>query len=178
MDKNSKNRFSFKNSIRTEFAVIFIVVMMLTIGAFWIINSLLLQRYYILDKQDRLMKAYEAVDSLVSSSDTFSVSFRQSFQQLCSSSNLNAAIVTPGLQTVVSTTGNNNIMIIRLLEHIFDMDDPLSHGISANESAAIRGSGAAEVESFARCQKKRTVLGEALRKEVASLRAFVISQND
>lgn len=144
MDKNSKNRFSFKNSIRTEFAVIFIVVMMLTIGAFWIINSLLLQRYYILDKQDRLMKAYEAVDSLVSSSDTFSVSFRQSFQQLCSSSNLNAAIVTPGLQTVVSTTGNNNIMIIRLLEHIFDMDDPLSHGISANESAAIRGPGAAD----------------------------------
>ena len=58
-----KKRFSIKNSIRTEFAVIFIIVMVLTIIGYWVINTLLLPKYYIGDKQERLIKTYDKVMS-------------------------------------------------------------------------------------------------------------------
>ncbi len=122
--KKSKGVFGFRNSIRTEFAVIFIIVMMLTIGAYWIINSFFLQRYYILYKQNGLKKSYDSVDSLVISKDTESDDFKQAFFRLCSASNLNAAIVNTSLETVVSTTGDNNIMTIRLYDHVFDVKSP------------------------------------------------------
>ena len=115
-----KGRFSFRNSIRTEFAVIFIVVMILTIGVYWIINSLFLQKYYIGDKENSLKKVYAEADMLISSGDPESEEFRNAFIQLCSESNLNAAIVTTGLETVVSTAGDDNFMIGRLFDHVFD----------------------------------------------------------
>ncbi len=121
--KRNKRRFSFRNSIRTEFAVIFIIVMMLTFGAYWIINSFFLQRYYILYKENGLKRSYDAAENLTLSDDPGSEGFRQDFLKLCSASNLNAAIVTTGLETVVSTTGDN-IMTVRLFDHVFDIDNP------------------------------------------------------
>ncbi len=115
-----KGFLRFRNSIRTEFAVIFIVVMILTIGVYWIINSLFLQKYYILDKENGLKKVYEKADTLITAMDSESEEFRNAFIQLCSTSNLNAAIVTTGLETVVSTTGDNGFIIGRLLDHVFD----------------------------------------------------------
>lgn len=128
MDREKKRRFSFRNSIRTEFAVIFIVVMALTIAVFWIINSVFLQRYYIKDKQSRLMKSYESTETLISAFENDDDAFKQAFIQMCSASNINAAIVTTSIETVVSTTGDNNIMIARLFDHIFDVDDPFING--------------------------------------------------
>ncbi len=87
------------------------------------------------------MRAYEDVDSLVSSYDTSDKDFRRLFLQLCSSFNLNAAIVTPGLQTVISTTGNDNIMIMRLFEHVFDVDDNIFGNLIASENGINAGSG-------------------------------------
>ncbi|MCR4589859.1 MAG: HAMP domain-containing histidine kinase [Lachnospiraceae bacterium] len=94
--------------------------MMLTIGIYWVINSLFLQRYYILDKENSLKTVYTKADALIAAEDKESEEFRNDFIQLCSSSNLNAAIVTTGLETVVSTAGDNNFMIGRLFDHVFD----------------------------------------------------------
>jgi len=117
-----KRKFSIKNSIRTEFAVIFIIVMVLTIMGYWIINNIFLQKYYIEDKQKRLTSTYNSVDELAIDSDTESEEFKQTFYKICSASGLNAAIVTSGLKTVYSTTGENDILIVRLLDHVFDAD--------------------------------------------------------
>ena len=110
MESKKKRRFSFRNSIRTEFAVIFILFMAITIALFWIINSVFLQRYYIKDKQSRLMKSYESTETLISTFEYDEDAFKQAFIQMCSASNINAAIVTTSIETVVSTTGDNNIM--------------------------------------------------------------------
>lgn len=117
-----KKRFSIKNSIRTEFAVIFIIVMVLTIIGYWVINTLFLPKYYIGDKQERLIKTYDRVNKLAIDSDTETEEFKQTFFQICSASGLNAAIVTSGLKTVYSTTGENDILIVRLFDHVFDAD--------------------------------------------------------
>ena len=136
--KNKKKRlFSFRDSIRTEFAVIFIVLMALTIAGFWIINSLFLQRYYILEKENSLMRSYETTESLIVSYGTDGEEFRNSFIQLCSAANMNAAIVTSGLETVISTTGDNNFMIGRLFDHVFGVDNPFGEAKSSYKPVVL-----------------------------------------
>ena len=125
--------FNIKNSIRTEFAFIFIMVMVLTIGGYWIINTVFLQKYYINDRQERLIGAYDLVDEMAGKADLRSEEFRQSFYKLCSASNLSAAIVTPGLDTVISTTGDDYILLGRLFDHIFDAEDSFEfYGITGS----------------------------------------------
>ena len=131
-----KKGAGIKNSIRTQFAVIFILVMIVTLGAYWIINTLFLQKYYIKDRKNRLMDAYDLIDDLVSEGDIESVESGQSFYKLCSASNLSAAIVNSGLETLISTTGDDNILTGRLFDHVFDADDTFllpGHTGSGNE---------------------------------------------
>ena len=52
-------------SLRTQFALIFILLVAAMLVIWWIINSLFLQRYYLKNKKQTLMEAYDRLNVLL-----------------------------------------------------------------------------------------------------------------
>ena len=54
---------TIKYSIKQQFALIFIAVMVGSFGLCWIINNFFLEKYYIENKKSALEKAYSQINS-------------------------------------------------------------------------------------------------------------------
>ena len=118
-----KAKYRNSSSIRVELAIIFIILMVVTIGLYWIVNTLFLEKYYRLEKQRGIVKAYENIDSLAEKEDMQGEVFQKAFFQWCAAGNLDAAIISPSLDVLLSSEGEDALLVRRLLDHLFDKDD-------------------------------------------------------
>ncbi|MCR4891187.1 MAG: HAMP domain-containing protein [Lachnospiraceae bacterium] len=115
-------KHSARHSIRTQFALIFSASIIGVILIFWAINTLFLQSYYMREQQGKIILAYERMDTLSQAEDLGSELFQRGFYQLCHSGDLNAAIATPSLGTVLSSAADDEVLVWRLLDHVFGVD--------------------------------------------------------
>ncbi|SKC05983.1 Signal transduction histidine kinase [Lachnospiraceae bacterium] len=132
-----KNRTLAQHSIRTQFALIFIALMAVTISIFWIINSLFLQKYYLIEQQNKLTEGYESINELfVTDSNMEASSSKRKFYRICSSLNMDVAVVTTSLETVICNVGEGDALLGRLMDHLFDIDDERLEMLLPSENRA------------------------------------------
>ena len=112
---------AFRHSIKMQFALTFICLMTFCIGLYWIINTLFLQKYYMSSRQKALMETYYEIDDLLGDSEELTDEQKVAFNKLCSLSNLSVAVVTPSLSPIISSEGKDDMMVLRLIDHVFGL---------------------------------------------------------
>ncbi|SFK97223.1 Signal transduction histidine kinase [Lachnospiraceae bacterium KH1T2] len=115
-------RFRKNGSIRMQFALIFIALMTCTIALYWIINTLFLEKYYTQTSQHKLVEAYYNIDEVISESEEISSENAVNLRRICNTGNINMAVVSPSMKIVFSTSDKDDLMVMRLLDHVFDYD--------------------------------------------------------
>lgn len=81
-----------KHSIRKQFASIFIALMAGTILLCWFINSTFLEKYYLLNKEDSLYKAYETINKMITS-EGIDTEAQQTLYDMCVLNNISVVVL-------------------------------------------------------------------------------------
>lgn len=108
-----------KHSIRRQFAAIFIGLMAGTILLCWFINGTFLEKYYITNKKDVLLKVYRELQNAVEEGTLDSETYNLSLQQNCGKYNLSLLVLDSSARIVKSSEGDSNFMKLQLLQHVF-----------------------------------------------------------
>ncbi|MCR5778626.1 MAG: HAMP domain-containing histidine kinase [Lachnospiraceae bacterium] len=111
------------HSIRLQIALAFILMMTCTMVMYLVINNLFLEKFYIQNKQRGLVSSYYAIDQLFNSDGSISDSALVDFRKVCNTSGMEVAVVSPSIQTIISSSGKDDLMVMRLLDHVFGFDD-------------------------------------------------------
>lgn len=108
-----------KHSIRRQFATIFIALMTGTILLCWGLNSTLLEKYYIENKQDVLLSAYNSINNASNAGNTNSDEFKIEVQKISGIYNINILIMNADSEPVTSSVHDSNMLVRELLDHVF-----------------------------------------------------------
>lgn len=108
-----------KRSIRRQFAVIFITLMTATIVMCWLLNSTLLEEYYIENKKEVLLSAYRSINAASNAGSTSSESFEIEVQKISGIYNINILVINASSQPVTSSVHDYDILLKELLDHVF-----------------------------------------------------------
>lgn len=108
-----------KHSIRRQFATIFITLMTATIVMCWLLNSTLLEEYYIENKKEVLLSAYRSINAASNAGNTSSESFEIEVQKISGIYNINILVINASSQPVTSSVHDYDILLKELLAHVF-----------------------------------------------------------
>ncbi len=107
-----------RHSIKTQFAFTFIVLMAGTILLCWFVNNTFLESFYMQNKEDELLSAYDSIDTAVMQGTIDSEEFDIAFEQICSRSNIDALIIDSSTRKLKTSMNNADLLSDRLLEYI------------------------------------------------------------
>lgn len=112
-----------KHSIKKQYSLIFSLLLMGSILLICIFNIIILGRYYIYNKQATLLTTYKEIDKYAVEGDMNSENFEKRLNEIASINNIEALILDPDNQTVITTGGNEKLLAVRLLDYIFKGTD-------------------------------------------------------
>ena len=110
-----------KHSIRRQFATIFITLMAATILLCWVLNTTLLEKYYVENKKDVLLSAYQSINEASNAGNTSSEQFQIEVQKISGIYNINILVINADSQPVTSSVHDYNYLVRELLDHIFSV---------------------------------------------------------
>ena len=111
-------------SIRTQFAIIFILLIAAMLVILWMINSLFLQKYYVKKKQKTVEETYARLNTLLADKGGAEIpeDVGNEISSLCSASNISVAVVSSSFDTVFTSEHKDDLLIRRLMDHLFRED--------------------------------------------------------
>ncbi|MCR4746267.1 MAG: hypothetical protein K5894_13695, partial [Lachnospiraceae bacterium] len=112
-----------RHSIKIQFALTLICLMTFFICLYWIINTVFLEKYYTGSRQRALVETYYDINSLFGENEDLTDDQKVTFNKLCGISNLSVAVVTPSLTPIITSEGKDDMMVLRLLDHVFGYDE-------------------------------------------------------
>lgn len=108
-----------KHSIRNDLLIIFMTIMAGTILLCWFLNSSLLGKYYLKNKQQMFRQAYGSLNIAAGEGNIRSESFENELQRLCEIYNFSVVVIDADSQLVQSAGNDADIMINNLLDRVF-----------------------------------------------------------
>lgn len=96
-----------RHSIQHEITIIFIALMAGTIMLCTLINNFFLEKYYVVIKQQKLLNAYEKIDTDSAEGDINSSDYDVDFEKLCSNSNISLLIIDSGGNIMRSSSSDS-----------------------------------------------------------------------
>ena len=108
-----------KHSIRRQFATIFITLMAMTIFLCWVLNTTLLEKYYIENKKEVLLSAYRSINEASNEGSTSSEQFQIEVQKISGIYNINVLVINANSQPVTSSVHDYDVLVRDLLDHVF-----------------------------------------------------------
>lgn len=106
-------------SMRRQFVAIFIVLITGTILLCLLANSMLLEKYYINDKKNALIKAYASINEASSAGDIKSELYDIELQKIHDKYNINVLVLDSDSKMVKTTMVDQEFAIKHLLNNIF-----------------------------------------------------------
>lgn len=110
-----------KYSIKKQFTVVFCILMMSTIGLCWFVNSTFLEDYYIKNKQNVLMNAYNYLNDASNAGTITTEEFDIEFQKICGKENISYILLDAETKTLKASANDYEILSRQLLNNIFGM---------------------------------------------------------
>ena len=117
-----KKTFLWKNSIRGQLAVVFILLLVAVVASIVLMNTAFLQRYYISNKKLKIANAYETIDKLSEISGAGSNEFNEGVDRLASESSIIVVIADSGMNILYTTERESSMITSRLLWKIISGD--------------------------------------------------------
>ena len=114
-----------KHTIKRQLAVVFIGLTVLTIASCLLINSTLLETFYVNNKQHASMEVYgkiNALDMLDSSEKELPEETEIELMNLCGKYNISLLVLDGESQTVLATMHDSEMLKQQLLDNIFFTD--------------------------------------------------------
>lgn len=115
-------KLRFRNSIRTQLAAIFILLLFAVVLILVFINTVFLQRYYISNKKKQIINSYDSIDYLAESTASDREAFKNGADRLTADSRLLVVIVDPGMNIIYSTERDPEMIAARLLWRMISGD--------------------------------------------------------
>ena len=123
-----------KYSIKLQFAFTFIGLLAGTIILCWFINTTFLEKFYIQDKQDVLIHAYDSINEATANGSIDSDEFDQDLQKICEAKNLAVIVIDAESQTIKSTAHNDQMMARRLFDNFFGPNKERTQFLQENKN--------------------------------------------
>jgi signal transduction histidine kinase len=108
-----------KHSLKTQLTEMFTLLITATVLLCLFLNSTLLERYYIRNKENALLKAYDSINQATSEGDINSDDYDIELSKICEKYNLNVLVADSESETVKASMSNPEIVLRQLLDNIF-----------------------------------------------------------
>ncbi|MBD5502169.1 MAG: GHKL domain-containing protein [Lachnospiraceae bacterium] len=112
-----------KYSIRKQFAGVFCLLMMGTILLCWFINNTFLERYYLKNKQNVLLNAYQLMNTSSNEGSIGTEDFDIEFQKICGKNNINFILIDVESKTLQTSTHDYETLRRQLLNNLFEKEN-------------------------------------------------------
>lgn len=106
-------------SLKQEIASIFIILMTSTIFLCWFVNNTFLERYYVSNKQNALLKAYHVVNEAGNQGGFASDDFKMQIQKIVSTDNISVLVIDSSGEILLTSVNDAEILQSQLLNNIF-----------------------------------------------------------
>ena len=127
------------HSIRFQVALAFILMMTCTMALYLVINTIFLEKFYMSRKGTGLVSSYYNIDTLFNSDGSISDDALVDFRKVCNSNGLEVAVISPSIQTIISSSGKDDLMVMRLLDHVFGFDEGTGRESVSDDSMSDDG---------------------------------------
>lgn len=128
---------SGRYSLTRQFTLVMIAVVAGTVWLCWILNTLLLGRFYIWNKAQILSRSYQKVDAAAQSQSLESDEFDIEFERLCVNGNLTMIIINSDYTIVRSSVNDNKTMLRRFVDVLLGTTDPAASAVASGDSYQI-----------------------------------------
>ncbi|MBD5480913.1 MAG: HAMP domain-containing protein [Lachnospiraceae bacterium] len=116
MDGNKKSRFGVQDSIKKQFALIFMLVLAGTILLCFLINQFCLQRFYIHNKKQVLLRTYHTIAENVHGNQLMSEAFQLELEKLIGRYNLDILVMNEYAVPLLYTTSDVDLLKVQFFE--------------------------------------------------------------
>ena len=111
-----------KTSIRKQFAIITISLLMLTLAACWFINDAFLEKYYERDKKEIIQTAYEKLNSASVDGTIEEEDFQEEMMEYSIRYNVRVYVINSNAKSVVIVPFSDIELRQKLYDYIRDKD--------------------------------------------------------
>lgn len=128
--KNAKNLFkkTEKGSLTKEIAIIISGLVAGTVILCWVLNTVFLEKYYVINKRSMLEDGFYVIDEASATGELKSSDFDVTFDNLCANSNITVLIIDSDRTIVRSSMNNSQKILLEFMDIIFG---------SQNESVSV-----------------------------------------
>lgn len=116
--KNSVKKTE-KSSLTSELAVIISGLVVGTVILCWLLNTVFLERYYVLNKKSMIEDDFRIIDEASATGELQSTDFDVTFDNLCANGNITILIINSNQSVVRSSVGDPQRMVIEFMDIIF-----------------------------------------------------------
>jgi signal transduction histidine kinase len=108
-----------KHSIKNQLLGIFLAVVAGTILLCWFLNSSFLEKYYLQNKQQVLIKAYQNINTAASDGSIQSTDYAEELNRICGIYNISVIVIDADSKLIQSAGNDSDTMIHYLLDRVF-----------------------------------------------------------
>ena len=108
-----------KGSLATQMTTIIILLVAGTLLLCWLLNTVFLEKYYMLNKQSTLLDGFGTIDEASASGMLDSSNFDVTFDNLCANGNITVMIISSDRTIVRSSVNDTQKMLIEFMDIIF-----------------------------------------------------------
>jgi len=113
-----------KHSIRHQMAAIFICVMAGTLLCCWLANTFFLQKYYLANKKNEIISAYETLNKGVSQGLLNDEEFTTELELICTTGNISVFVMDSSGEPKLWTNRDYEMLQRNLYSFIFEVEKP------------------------------------------------------
>ena len=84
----------------------------------WVLNSTLLEHYYVMNKQDGMVEGYQTISEASAAGELQSADFDITFENICANGNITTVVLAPSGSVVRSSTLDFTLLKQELLDAI------------------------------------------------------------
>ena len=110
-----------KHSIKRQFALIFLLLMVSVIFLCWLANTLFLEKYYLSKKTKVIYDAYLSIKTAAENNSYASEAFQEKLEAVCSKSNISAFVMDEESQMQYASTNGGDRLEMLLFGYLLDI---------------------------------------------------------
>lgn len=110
-----------KTSIKYQISIVCVIMITFTLLTCWLINNIFLEKFYQLDKKEKVLEAYTLVAKAIQENKIYYDDFAYTIQNLADSENLSISLLDQNLDLVKTTENIDDSYIKMIQESIYNM---------------------------------------------------------
>ena len=117
--RQGRGRHPKEGGLTREIAGIIIGLVAGTVALCWVLNTVFLERYYVMNKENVLLSGFTTIDAASGDGSLDDSSFDVTFDNLCANGNITVMVISPDRTIVRSSVNDTQRMLIEFTDIIF-----------------------------------------------------------